>query len=121
MIIWDLATGAIVTTLTQQPKPTLVVNFGGWTRDVKRRDTGLYQFVTAGLGGVMLWSLNPLDGSTKVDNVSAAPVLLAPLAQGACCGFADDDRNVKGSAVCTLFSRQGVDLCRFAVRGDRLH
>ena len=73
LVIWDLATGAIVTTLAQQPKPTRVVNFGGWTRDVKRRDTGLYQFLTAGPGGVMLWSLNPLDGSTQSTLVRLVP------------------------------------------------
>lgn len=32
--------------------------------DVKRRPTGLYQLATAGSGGVTLWAVDPLTGST---------------------------------------------------------
>jgi WD40 repeat protein len=45
-IIWDLATGAQVTRLRAEPAPTLCFAWGGATKDIKGRDTALYQFAT---------------------------------------------------------------------------
>ena len=110
IVIWDLATGCIVASFSSNPRPTLVANFGGWTRDVKRRDTGLYQFLTAGAGGVLLWSLNPLDGSYKTDNLTSG------MGREVLCAVFSQDKNwiyagLKSGEVASINVRQKKYTC----------
>ncbi|GBG29146.1 Guanine nucleotide-binding protein subunit beta-1 [Hondaea fermentalgiana] len=63
MAIWDLKTGMLVAS-TDLPKGIGRVdcaNWGGFAKDVKRRDTGNYQFATAG-DVLTLWALDPFVG-----------------------------------------------------------
>jgi WD40 repeat protein len=46
ILIWDLATGAQVTRLRAEPAPTLCAAWGGFVKDIKGRDTALYQLAT---------------------------------------------------------------------------
>jgi WD40 repeat protein len=46
LILWDLSTGAQVARLKHNPSPSLCVAWGGFAKDIKNRDTGLYQFAT---------------------------------------------------------------------------
>ena len=45
-LIWDLSTGTQVTRLRHEPAPVLCVACGGFVKDIKGRDTALYQFAT---------------------------------------------------------------------------
>ena len=61
LFIWDLATGNIVTT-AKAPEGTNAVAFGGMFKNVKRRPTSEYQFVTAGRQTLCHWILEPQSG-----------------------------------------------------------
>ena len=62
IIIWDLSTGNVISSSNKLPAETNCVAFGGFVRDIKRRDTDHYQICTAGRDGLMLWDLNPFSG-----------------------------------------------------------
>jgi WD40 repeat protein len=51
VLVWDLSTGAQVTRLRHEPAPVLCVAWGGFVKDLKGRDTALYQFATGGAQG----------------------------------------------------------------------
>lgn len=53
VILWDLSTGAQVVRVRHEPAPTLCLAWGGFVKDVKGRDTALYQLATG--EGVMWW------------------------------------------------------------------
>ena len=55
VFVWDMATGNIVAT-AKCPKGTRVVKFGGMVKNVKRRATGDYQFITAGVSTLCYWT-----------------------------------------------------------------
>jgi WD40 repeat protein len=61
LFVWDLATGNIVTT-AKAPQGTNAIAFGGMFKNVKRRPTGEYQFVTAGQQTLCHWILEPQAG-----------------------------------------------------------
>lgn len=61
LFVWDLATGNIVTT-AKAPQGTNAIAFGGMFKNVKRRPTGEYQFVTAGQQTLCHWILEPQSG-----------------------------------------------------------
>ena len=46
LLVWDLSTGAQVTRLRHEPAPVLCLAWGGFVKDIKGRDTALYQFAT---------------------------------------------------------------------------
>ena len=46
VLVWDLSNGAQVTRLRHDPVPVLCAAWGGFVKDVKGRDTALYQFAT---------------------------------------------------------------------------
>jgi len=71
--IWDLSTGGIVYKGKNEPVPLLCVAWGGFAKDIKGRDTGLYLFATGGGKGLSLWSLDPLTGVCAHEKI-AAPV-----------------------------------------------
>ena len=70
--IWDLSTGGIVAKSSRLPDPVCAVRFGGWVLDMKRRATSLYQFITAGRGGLSVWALEPRTGRLGRDDVGPA-------------------------------------------------
>jgi WD40 repeat protein len=59
---WDMSTGNIIAFSNKLPVGTLCVEFGGFIRDIKRRDTDHYQLVSGGKDGVMLWDMDPYEG-----------------------------------------------------------
>lgn len=63
LAVWDLKTGMLVAS-TDLPKSIGHVDcasWGGFAKDVKRRDTESYQFATGG-DVLTMWSLNPYTG-----------------------------------------------------------
>jgi WD40 repeat protein len=69
LIIWDLSNGCIVAASPKLARGTTCVCFGGFVKDIKRRNTTLYQLCTGGSDGLYLWQLDPYSGdmnSTKV-------------------------------------------------------
>lgn len=62
MHIIDLSTGSMVWKHQLEPLPLLAAAFGGFARDIKGRETSLYQFATAGTKGLVLWGLHPVSG-----------------------------------------------------------
>ncbi|KAH8074385.1 WD repeat-containing protein [Aureococcus anophagefferens] len=70
LLVWDMANGCIVTMVSAEPSPTVCVAWGGFVKDVKRRDTQDYLFCTAGGKKLSLWSLNPYSGELSSERVS---------------------------------------------------
>ncbi len=62
LIIWDISTGAIIASSCKVPVGTLCVTFGGFVKDIKRRDTDHYLVCTAGKDGLLMWDLDPYTG-----------------------------------------------------------
>ena len=46
IVVWDLSNGTQVTRLRHEPAPVLCMAWGGFVKDIKGRDTALYQFAT---------------------------------------------------------------------------
>lgn len=77
LITWDLSNGAIIAANTKLPQGTTCVMFGGFVKDVKRRNTDCYQLSTAGKDGIIIWSLDPYTGDlipTKIVGDARATV-----------------------------------------------
>jgi WD40 repeat protein len=72
-IVWDLATGGVLTRQRHDPSPMAVACFGGFARELKGRDTGLYLFATGGSKGLSLWTLDPITGACARERI-AQPV-----------------------------------------------
>jgi WD40 repeat protein len=68
MFIWDLRTGNIVS-VANVGVATTAVCWGGMVRNVKRRDTDLYQLATGGDKAIFLWSLDPYQGELQHEKV----------------------------------------------------
>jgi cilia- and flagella-associated protein 52 len=62
LIIWDLSNGAIVASSNKLSAGTTCVCFGGFVKDIKRRNTSLYQLCSGGPDGLYLWQLDPYSG-----------------------------------------------------------
>lgn len=69
LIVWDLSNGCIVSTVMNKEAASCVA-FGGFVRDVKRRDTQNYQFCTAGSTKATMWSLDPYSGALESERVT---------------------------------------------------
>lgn len=70
LYVWDLMTGNICATQQRLSSAVAAVAFGGMARDIKRRDTGSYQFATVGSRMLLLWAMNPMNGElsqTKIE------------------------------------------------------
>jgi len=67
MFVWDLATGKICAMINVNAQGVSVnaVAFGGFFKDIKRRPTTDYQFVTVGDQNVCVWRLNPFKGTLE--------------------------------------------------------
>ncbi|CAK4090594.1 unnamed protein product [Aphanomyces euteiches] len=76
IFIWDMASGNIVTTQQKLAATVLAASWGGFHRDVKRRDTTSYFFATGGTRMLQFWVLNPLTGELVANKVEfGAPVV----------------------------------------------
>lgn len=62
LLLWDLSNGCIIAANTKLPLGTSCVAFGGFVKDIKRRNTEAYMIVTAGKDGLMVWNFNPYNG-----------------------------------------------------------
>ncbi|KAF0720692.1 Aste57867_117 [Aphanomyces stellatus] len=76
IFIWDVASGNIVTTQQKLQATVLAAAWGGFHRDVKRRDTTSYLFATGGTRMLQFWVLNPATGELAANKVEfGAPVV----------------------------------------------
>jgi len=66
LILWDMSNGMIIAQALKLPPGTSCVQFGGFIRDVKRRDTDHYIFSTGGESGLTLWDLDPYSGDLEM-------------------------------------------------------
>ena len=70
LFVWDMATGLLnaqaqgVQNSDQQD--TMCAVWGGFFKDIKRRDTSNYMFATGGKKMLRLWALDPMTGSWPV-------------------------------------------------------
>ena len=62
LMLWDMSTGAVIASSCKLPTGTLCVCWGGFIRDIKRRDTDRYLLCTAGSDGLLMWELDPYSG-----------------------------------------------------------
>lgn len=98
VVIWDIFTGKMVCSVPAQPDPTDLVAWGGMVKgacvsppcsgaltlgcghtmlcraDIKRRDTAMYQFATAGARQVHLWALDPFTGEASAQRLASRAV-----------------------------------------------
>ena len=70
MFFWDMSTGYIVTSVPAHPNPLHAVAWGGFVKDIKKRDTSNYLLATCGSKSVLLWSLNPRTGEITHEKVN---------------------------------------------------
>ena len=84
VFVWDLATGNIVATAKGQ-KGTKVVKFGSMVKNVKRRATADYQFITAGVGTLCYWTLSPQTGQLTCEKIPSRVQR-----NYTCCAWTDD-------------------------------
>lgn len=79
MIFWDLSNGCIIVSTNKLPLHTKCASFMGFVKDIKRRDTQFYQLCTAGVDGLVLWSLDPYNGNPSLFSVNPCTELAPPL------------------------------------------
>ena len=84
LFVWDLKTGGIVAS-EKADADTTVVSWGGMFKDIKRRDTETYQFVTAGKRQLQRWLLDPYSGTCEKESIKTAAVR-----DITCVGWSDD-------------------------------
>ena len=65
MFIWDVQTGNMVTCCRPTPAATTCVTWGGFVKDIKRRETDFYQLATGGEKAIALWALDPMTGEIE--------------------------------------------------------
>eukprot|EP00605_Chrysophyceae_sp_TOSAG23-4_P001584 GSChrysophyteH1.ASY1.ANO1.1739.1 assembled CDS len=96
LIIWDISTGAIVASSCKVPTGTYCVTFGGFVKDIKRRDTDHYLLCTAGKDGLLMWDLNPYTGEfTPFRLAGDAKATITRTVTAVC--FSDDRELVYGA------------------------
>jgi len=62
MFVWDMQTGNINACANQVPAVTTCVTWGGFMKDIKRRETAFYQLCTGGEKAIAIWALDPTTG-----------------------------------------------------------
>lgn len=77
ILVWDMASGLMNAQATpsseRPPQPTVTCAcWGGFFKDIKRRDTANYMLATAGQRSLRLWALDPLTGQWPVMGESFA-------------------------------------------------
>jgi WD40 repeat protein len=71
LIVWDLSNGCIIASAYKLPVGTTCLSFGGFVRDIKRRDTNHYLLCTAGIDGLVIWDLDPFSGDLVPQKIVA--------------------------------------------------
>jgi WD40 repeat protein len=70
LIAWDMSNGCIISSAARLPPGTTCITFAGFIRDIKRRDTSHYQFVTGGKDGIVsVWDLDPFSGEMTSNRI----------------------------------------------------
>lgn len=70
LIAWDMSNGCIISSAARLPPGTTCITFAGFIRDIKRRDTSHYQFVTGGKDGIIsVWDLDPYSGEMTSNRI----------------------------------------------------
>jgi hypothetical protein len=69
IFIWDTSNGYIVAKQVMQPDPMTCMRWGGFVKDIKGRNTELYQFATAGNKSLVLWQLDTKKGRFMIFRV----------------------------------------------------
>ena len=78
LLVWDLSNGAQVTRLRHDPVPVLCAAWGGFVKDLKGRDTALYQFATGALSeGAKAAGEGEGEGCASEEKKRAAPARYA--------------------------------------------
>ena len=79
LFIWNTQNGHIVSSLAIIPsafsEAPKCLNWGGFAKDYKGRDTTNYQFAIAGKRKMTLWQLNPVTGQTSYDLINTGTVV----------------------------------------------
>ena len=96
LIVWDMSSGNIVASSGKLPTGTSCLAHGGFVKDIKRRDTQNYLFVTAGADGFMFWNLDPYRGEFESSKLvgDARTTVLRNVRD---ISFSDDREHVFGS------------------------
>jgi WD40 repeat protein len=98
LILWDISTGAIISSTSKLPVGTLCLAWGGFIRDIKRRDTNRYLLCTAGTDGLLMWDLDPYSGElTPFRLAGDAKATLTRTVT--CVSFSDDREFVYGATM----------------------
>ena len=63
IFIWDTSNGYIVAKSIIVPDPINCIKWGGFVKDIKGRNTDLYQLATAGNKQLVLWKLDTKRGN----------------------------------------------------------
>lgn len=70
LIVWDMSTGNIVASTPIQPAKDMLVCWGTFVKDIKRRPTKDYQFATASNKSILIWKLDPYQGELSYKKVN---------------------------------------------------
>mmetsp|Transcript_22863 Transcript_22863/g.53352 ORF Transcript_22863/g.53352 Transcript_22863/m.53352 type:complete len:637 (-) Transcript_22863:100-2010(-) len=73
LMVWDMASGLLNAQGTAMPSATTCSAWGGFEKDVKRRPTSNYMFVTAGSRAAVMWSLDPVTGTLNPTKFNLGP------------------------------------------------
>jgi len=61
LIMWDMSNGSIIAS-AKPPPGSECMTFGGFVKDIKRRNTQNYLLCSGGKEGLLLWHLDPFKG-----------------------------------------------------------
>lgn len=74
LYIWDTTNGYIVTKLNLIPtiytEAPRCIKWGGYTKDIKLRNTASYQFAMSGAKKLNIWSLDPTNGQAHPELIN---------------------------------------------------
>lgn len=70
LIVWDMSNGTIIAAANKIALDTWCVQFGGFVKDIKRRNTDHYLICTAGRDGVVMWDLDPYTGDLLPEKIT---------------------------------------------------
>ena len=65
LVLWDMSNGLIIAVNNKMPINTTTISFGGFVKDIKKRNTENYIFCTGSPDGLLLWNLNPYNGDLE--------------------------------------------------------
>ncbi|KRX10889.1 WD40-repeat-containing domain [Pseudocohnilembus persalinus] len=75
IFIWDTTNGFIVASCLAQPERIQCMSWGGYAKDIKGRDTNLYQFATSGSTKICLWKLDSQLGQFDKEFINTGSMI----------------------------------------------